>query len=106
MSVTGTTLASLEDRLLRRDEVEYRTRAVGPDAASLALLIVNLSREGLMARSGASLEPGDIVHVLLPLLGETGAEVRWALGGRIGCQFLQPIDHADYAPLLAELRRR
>lgn len=106
MSVTGAKLASADDRLLRRDEVEYRTRAVGPDAAPLALLIVNVSPQGLMARGGAALEPGDLVRVQLPLLGETGAEVRWALGGRIGCQFLQPIAVADYAPLLAELRRR
>ena len=106
MSVTGAKLASADDRLLRRDEVEYRARAVGPDVASLAFLIVNVSPQGLMARCGASLEPGDLVRVQLPLLGEVGAEVRWALGGRIGCQFLQPIAADDYSGLLAALRSR
>lgn len=106
MSVTGAKLASADDRLLRRDEVEYRTRAMGPDATSLVLLIVNVSPEGLMARCGASLEAGDLVRVQLPLIGETGAEIRWALGGRVGCQFLQPIALADYTSLLAALRSR
>lgn len=106
MSVTGAKLASADDRLLRRDEVEYRTRAAGPDAKTLAFLIVNVSPQGLMARCGASLEPGDLVRLQLPIVGETGAEIRWALGGRVGCQFLQPIAVADYAPLLARLRNR
>ena len=31
------------------------------------------------------------------------AEVRWALGGRIGCQFDQAIDLASYYELLSVL---
>lgn len=106
MSVTGAKLASADDRLVHRDQVEYRTRAVGPDAKSLAFLIVNVSFQGLMARCGASLEPGDLVRVQMPVVGEIGAEIRWALGGRVGCQFLQPIAPADYLPLLEALRSR
>ncbi|WP_010544007.1 PilZ domain-containing protein [Sphingomonas elodea] len=106
MSVTGAKLASADDRLAHRDQVEHRTRAIGPDGTSLAFLVVNISQQGLMARCNATLEAGDLVRVRLPLVGETGAEIRWSLGGRIGCQFLQPIPPADYAPLLASLRTR
>ncbi|MGN7999864.1 PilZ domain-containing protein [Sphingomonas sp. NFR04] len=106
MSVTGAKLASADDRLVHRDEVEHRTRAVGPDARPVAFLIVNVSPQGLMARCEAPFEAGDLLRIQLPVVGEIGAEVRWALGGRVGCQFLQPIASADYVPLVAALRTR
>ncbi|WP_333572192.1 PilZ domain-containing protein [Sphingomonas sp.] len=106
MSVPGAKLASADDRLVHRDEVEHRTRAVGPDSRSVAFLIVNVSPQGLMARCEAAFEAGDLLRIQLPVLGETGAEIRWALGGRVGCQFLQPIAAADYVPLVAMMRAR
>ncbi|WP_084581092.1 PilZ domain-containing protein [Sphingomonas azotifigens] len=106
MSVSGAKLASADDRLLHRDEVEHRTRATGPDARSIGLLVVNVSPQGLMARCEAPLEPGDLLRIQLPIAGETGAEVRWALGGRIGCQFLQPITDPDYVSIVTAMRAR
>lgn len=106
MSVTGVKLASADDRLVHRDEVEHRTRATGPDSRAAPFLVVNMSPQGLMARCEAAFEPGDLLRIQLPILGETGAEVRWALGGRIGCQFLQPIGEADYVPVVAAMRAR
>ncbi|WP_066718956.1 PilZ domain-containing protein [Sphingomonas pituitosa] len=106
MSVSGAKLASADDRLVHRDEVEHRTRAVCPDSKSVAFLIVNVSPQGLMARCEIPFEAGDLLRLQLPILGETGAEVRWALGGRVGCQFLRPIAAGDYAPLVAVMRAR
>ncbi|NLS27184.1 hypothetical protein S2M10_21770 [Sphingomonas sp. S2M10] len=106
MSVPGAKLASADDRLVHRDEVEHRTRAVGPDAKSVAFLIVNVSPQGLMARCEAPFETGDLLRIQLPILGETGAEIRWALGGRVGCQFLQPIAAGDFGPMVTVMRAR
>lgn len=104
MSVTGAQLASAEDRLVRRDKVDYRTRAVGPDGTSVAFLIVNISPQGLMGRCDRTLEPGDLLRLQLPSIGETAAEVRWSVGGRVGCQFFQPIAVAAFTPMVAEMR--
>jgi hypothetical protein len=96
-------LAVKDERLIARDEVHYRARGFGPDAQPLSLLIVNISALGLMARCDTSLETGDRIRVTLPLVGVVAAEVRWALGGRIGCQLDQPIALSDYYELLATM---
>jgi hypothetical protein len=43
--------------------------------------------------------------VNLPKVGTMVAEVRWSLGGRIGCQFERAIDLASYYELLAVLMK-
>lgn len=102
MVATGS-LALAEGRREDRDEVHYRARAFGPDAKQLKLLIVNISPHGMMARCDAGFEIGERMRVTLPVVGTVVAEVRWSLGGRIGCQFGQAIDLASYYELLAAL---
>jgi len=43
------------------------------------------------------------VRVRLPVLGTISAEVRWALGGRFGCELDVTIPLADYMMLLATM---
>ncbi|WP_275887453.1 hypothetical protein [Sphingomonas carotinifaciens] len=40
----------------------------------------------------------------MPVLGSATAEIRWALGGRIGCQFDRPVPTHSYFPFLSALR--
>ncbi len=94
-------LAIKDERLVERDEVHYRTRGFGPAAQPLTLLVVNISALGLMARCDAALETGDRMRITLPVVGVVVAEVRWCLGGRLGCQLDQPIPLSDYYDLLA-----
>lgn len=94
-----------EDRCLPRDEVHWRARAFGPDAKALSLLIVNLSARGLMARTDAAYAVGERMHVTLPVVGVVVAEIRWSLGGRIGCELDRAIDAADYYELLSVMVR-
>ena len=102
----GQPLAVLkDDRAIPRDEVHYRARAVGPDGKTVSLLIVNMSALGLMARAEISYEVGDLLSVTLPVVGTVPAEIRWTLGGRIGCELARPIDLASYYDLLAALVR-
>ncbi|MDQ2878905.1 MAG: PilZ domain-containing protein [Pseudomonadota bacterium] len=95
--------AMTEHRATPRDEVHYRARAFGPDAQPLTLLIVNMSAMGLMARSETAYKPGDALRVNLPVVGTVAAQIRWSLGGRLGCELDRPIDLADYYELLAAL---
>ena len=98
-------LAFADNRSVDRDEVHYRARAFGPDARQLTFLIVNVSPHGMMARCEAVFEIGDRIRVQLPKVGVVIAEVRWALGGRVGAQFERAIDLASYYELIATMVR-
>lgn len=86
-----------------RDDIHYRTRATIGGLGTVGLQIVNISAAGFMARTEAPFEPGDVLNVRLPVIGAAAAEVRWALGGRIGCQFKQMVPLAPYLEMLGEL---
>lgn len=94
-----------DERSEPRDAVHHRTRAVHPDGRLLPLLIVNTSQNGLMARCDAPCEPGDRLRIDLPQIGHVMAEVRWSLGGRLGCKLERPLGLAEYYTLLSALRR-
>ena len=97
----GSNLAFSEPRREGRDDVYYRARAFGPDARQLNFIIVNVSPHGLMARCDDEFQTGDRIRVVLPHAGTVVAEVRWALGGRIGYQFERAIDLASYYELIS-----
>lgn len=87
-----------------REEVYHRTR-ISVRGGSLPVQLVNISASGFMARTEAEIEPGTPLTIRLPVIGERAAEVRWALAGRIGCQFNDGIDLARYLELLGVLAR-
>lgn len=94
-----------DDRSEARDAVHHRTRAGHPDGRLLPLVVVNTSPGGLMARCDAALEPGDRLRIDLPIVGALAMEVRWALGGRIGCRLPTALGTADYYAMLAAMGR-
>jgi hypothetical protein len=96
-------LAYASERREDRDEVHHRTRAVTAGGASLPVTVVNISPNGLMARCEAAVEPGTRLGFFLPGLQPLNAEVRWVLGGRIGCEFERSIPPAAYYALLARI---
>lgn len=98
---TNASLALKDHRSTDRDEVHFRANGYGPDAQPLAMVIVNISAMGLMARCDADLKPDQRICIQLPIIGTTSAVIRWALGGRIGCELDRVIDRADYYALLA-----
>lgn len=93
--------AFVETRREEREDVHYRARGFGPYARPLTLLIVNISQHGLMARCETQFEIGQRLRLTLPAVGVVVAEVRWSLGGRIGCQFDPAINLADYYEMIA-----
>jgi hypothetical protein len=93
-----------EQREAPREEVFHRTRLI-IGSISVPVQLVNISASGFMARTQSEIEPGTAFSLRLPAVGERGAEVRWALGGRIGCQFARPIELAQYMDLLGALAK-
>ena len=104
MSAFGSAMP-VDQRSAPRDEVHFRTRAIGPDGRTVNMLIVNISALGLMARCDVPYQVGDRLTVTLPIVGTVGAEIRWLLGGRIGCELDETIELANYYDLLAVMLR-
>ena len=96
--------ARSDDRSEPRQNVLHRTR-ISAAGGVRPVTLVNISPRGLMARTGDTFAAGERVTVELPGLGSVGAEVRWALGGRIGCQLDQTIGMTHYHHLLQTLQR-
>lgn len=105
MQQTATLAKGAEERSSPRDEVFLRTRGTGPAGRPMTLVVVNLSQGGLMARCPLPLATGDRVRIELPLLGMMPAEIRWALGGRIGCQFDRAVAAEPYYRMLGTIDR-
>ena len=93
----------IDDRTEPRDEVHHRSRAMLADRRSVSVLIVNLSPQGLMIRSDAPVSVGEWLRIQLPVVGEVQVAVRWALGGRIGCQLERPIVANRYHMVLGAM---
>ena len=53
--------------------------------------ILNLSRDGMLVQTEASLSLDDPFEVVLPQSGAVGARVVWSADGLYGCSFDQPI---------------
>ncbi|WP_343050846.1 PilZ domain-containing protein [Sphingomonas jinjuensis] len=66
---------------------------------------MNTSVGGFMARTEAEHAQGERVSLILPVVGEVDATIRWALGGRIGCQFDRAIEPLVYRAMLTALQR-
>ena len=101
---TNLAYTGLNARSEPRDQVLHRARAMRRDGSTLPVTIVDLSPHGLMARTDAPFSAGERITVSLPVIGLLRAEVRWAWGGRIGCQLDPAVPTARYYELLAAMR--
>lgn len=101
MSVTTQPMRpAIDDRAEPRDEVYHRTRLTLVDHRVVTIAVVNLSPHGFMARTDVEVGVGERVAVALPVVGSRTATVRWALGGRLGCQLEHAIEPRAYRALL------
>lgn len=94
---------TIDSRAEPRDEVHQRCRATLADRQTLSVLVVNLSPQGLMIRSDVTVSVGEWIRITLPVVGEVQAAVRWALGGRIGCQLEKAIPANRYHAVLGAM---
>ncbi len=89
-----------EQRRSPRDEVALPTRMFTQDQRGGDVLLVNISPHGFMCREYGNTPKGSIVRLALPRLGQVSAKVVWSLGGRVGAEFIKPIDSYAYTAML------
>lgn len=97
---------TLQQRRVPRDEVALPTRMIDSDGRSADVLLVNISPLGFMARENGATAKGAVVKLTLPRLGDVEARIVWSLGGRVGAEFVKPIDAYAYAAMLNATRSR
>ena len=93
-------------RKVDRDEVDFTAPLRRLKGRPMDARIVNLSTHGFMIRIDGEFDQGEQILVDLPVVGETMAKVAWALGGRIGGQFVIPIQPGRYTELLVAAAAR
>lgn len=89
-----------QQRRAPRDEMALPTRILAQDQRGSDVLLVNISPLGFTARKYGATPKGTIVRIALPRLGQVSAKVVWSLGGRIGAEFVKPIDSYAYTAML------
>ena len=70
------------------------------------VLLVNISTLGFMVREYGQTPKDSIVRLALPRLGQVSARVVWSLGGRVGAEFIRPIDDYAYMAMLNAARAK
>lgn len=95
-----------EQRRAQRDEVALPTRMFSQDHQGSDVLLVNISPFGFMVREYGETPKGAIVRLALPRLGQVSARVVWSLGGRVGAEFIKPIDNYAYMAMLNAARQK
>ncbi|ATE63905.1 PilZ domain-containing protein [Rhizorhabdus dicambivorans] len=95
-----------EQRRAPRDEVALPTRMFVKDHQGSDVLLVNISPLGFMVREYGETPKGSIVRLALPRLGQVTAKVVWSLGGRVGAEFIKPIDHYAYTAMLNAAKQK
>ena len=95
-----------EQRRAPRDEVALPTRMYVKDHQGSDVLLVNISPLGFMVREYGETPKGAIVRLALPRLGQVPAKVVWSLGGRVGAEFIKPIDSYAYTAMLNAAKQK
>ena len=70
-------------------ELDAKMRELGAEGVEARVL--NISATGFMAEADGSFEIGSRVWLMLPGRERANAVVKWAVGGKIGAEFAEPI---------------
>ncbi|MES2496062.1 MAG: PilZ domain-containing protein [Pseudomonadota bacterium] len=95
-----------EQRRSPRHDVALPTRMFTMDHKASDVLLVNISLLGFMVREYGQTPKGTIVRIALPRLGQVTGRVVWSLGGRVGAEFIKPIDEYAFAAMLTAARAK
>ena len=72
----------------------YPATVVDGDGVELAVIVVDISREGFRLTSDETMVIGEHVHLRVPRYGDFPAQIRWAIGNEAGGVFLEPVNLA------------
>lgn len=79
-------------RTARRRVVNFRAYVRESHAPVLTVEVTNLSTDGCHFLSGKAFETRTRLWIKIDGLGARQARVIWRSGGRVGCEFLSPIE--------------
>lgn len=96
---------AVTQRRAQRDLVDFTASAVSRSGVH-DVKIVNVSPLGLMGRTSGGVTAGDSLLFELPQVGRIESIIRWVEDGRVGVEFLTPIEAARYAMMLAFMPQR
>lgn len=91
---------SVNQRRAQRDLVDMVSH-ITAQGRTHGTRIINISALGLMCRTEAEMVIGERVTVWLPVVKNQAGEVRWAEDGRVGIEFLEPIEPRIYDAMLS-----
>ncbi|KKW90054.1 MULTISPECIES: PilZ domain-containing protein [Sphingobium] len=91
---------SINQRRVQRDLVDMVSH-ITAQGRTHGARIINISALGLMCRTEAPIRIGERLTVWLPVVKDHIAEVRWAEDGRIGIEFIGPIEPQIYDAMLS-----
>lgn len=75
-----------------RNHISVDALVLRDDGARVAVKLTNVSNEGCRLESDEMFRIGEHVSIGLPRMGNVRAQVRWALPGSAGTQFLDDPD--------------
>lgn len=94
--------AERERRNSNRRSLRLTIAASLPESQDSAVEIHDLSETGILLETAASLSPGQVFQILLPLAGAVDSIVMWNSGRFYGCQFHQPVPRAAVSAALLQ----
>lgn len=74
-----------------RVDTNFATTLTDSDGNTVAVRVVDLSREGCRLETEATLKIGENVQIEVPKYGSFEAQIRWALGNEAGAVFKDEI---------------
>lgn len=76
-----------------RNEIDVEATVLRGDGERVAVRLTNLSNEGCRLQTPEMFRIGEHVSIALPRIGSVRAQVRWALPGSAGTQFIDDGSH-------------
>lgn len=87
-----------------RETVHYETVATIHDRQGVPTRLTDVSLAGFSARCMAPVAEGDVIRIVLPIVGDVLATVRWALRGCFGARLETPLSSEAFSRALATMK--
>ena len=71
-----------------RNDIEVEAVVLRNDGDAVRVKLTNVSDQGCRMESDQTFRIGELVSIALPAMGQVQAQVRWALPGSAGAQFI------------------
>jgi hypothetical protein len=74
-----------------RVDTHFDASLVDSDGGQIAVIVIDISREGCRLETDGSLKIGEKVQLEVPKYGSFPAQIRWVMGKEAGAVFLEPV---------------